>query len=106
LLLLLGRLSYNVLYETKVSSGGIASSIEEGKQQFSRNRKIYGTITNTIKNNDKLIPKERNTRSIGPGHVHITIQRHPIATNTTVNTKSTAINAANKGYFLQSFIFC
>jgi hypothetical protein len=97
LLLLLGRLSYNVLYDTNASSGGPASSILEGKQQFSRNRKVYGTITNTTKNNIKLIPKERKTRSIGPGHTHITTQRDPITTNTTVNTTSTAINAANKG---------
>ncbi len=50
-----------------------------------------------IKNNDKLIPKERKTRSMGPGHTHMTTQRDPIATNTTVNTTSTAINAANNG---------
>jgi hypothetical protein len=64
LLLLLGRLSYNVLYDTNASSGGAASSILEGKQQFNRNRKIYGIITNIAKNNVKLIPNERKTWSI------------------------------------------
>jgi hypothetical protein len=85
------------LYDTKASSGGLVSSIPEGKQQFSRHRKVYGTIINTTKNNNKLIPNERNTTSIGAGHVHITTQRQPNTTNITVNTTSTAINAANKG---------